>query len=344
MKTTTFLLLTAAVAPLTVVAQSRNDQDNPNRFSLAARFGFNFKADFSSSGGGTPSSSNPGPATGGGVNRTYDDGVVGVDSSGNDGGQTWNWGYQNAGQVVGNTMEFHSTQTTSPSAINGAEDDPQYGLELTYQRVLGQLGSQGKARWGLEAAFSYMDLDIRANQTAQAVGTAQITDTYALNGVLPPAAPYNGSFAGPGPLLGDSPTRAGGSASATLAGRDELSGQVFGIRLGPFAEWDLGKRWTVGLSGGLALAPASLDYRFTETTTPTGGSPATLTGSGSKTELLYGAYVSGVLDFAICERWGLFGGVQFQHLNDLEQTVASHTARLDSGATVFGLFGVRFKF
>lgn len=100
----------------------------------------------------------------------------------------------------------------------------------------------------------------------------------------------------------------------------------------------------IATSGGLALAPTSLDYRFTETTTPTGGSPVTLTGSGSETELLYGAYVSGVLDFAINEQWGLFAGAQFQHLNDLKQTVAGHTARLDQGATFYGVLGLRFGF
>lgn len=343
MKIKNFLLLAAAVAPLTVAAQSGNEKENPNRFSASARFGFNFKADFSSS-GGAASASNPGPATGGGVDRTYDDGQVLMDSSGNDGGLTWNWGYQNASQVVGGAMEFHSTQTISPSPINGATDDPQYGFELTYQRVLGKLGSAGKGCWGLEAAFGYTDLDIRANRSPQIIGTTQTTDTYPLNGVLPPAAPYSGSYAGPGPLLGDLPTRASTSASATLAGKYELSGQSYGIRLGPFVEWNLGQRWAVNFSGGLALAPTSLDYRYTEITTPTGGSPATGTGSSSKTELLYGAYVSAFVDFAFNERWSLFGGAQFQHLNEMEQTVNGHTATLDPGATFFGVFGVRIKF
>lgn len=342
MKTIVITSLVAAVTPLGVWAQSSGANENPNRFSLGARFGLNFKADFSRS-GGAAAGSNPGPATGGGIDRTYDDGYVRVDSSGNDGGLTWNWGYQKAGQVVGDTMQYHSTQTTSPSAISGATDDPQMGLELTYQRVLGKLGSSGKARWGIEAAFSYTDIGISADRS-QAITTTQLTDTYALNGVLPPAAPYAGSFAGPGPLLSDSPTRVSGSATAMLTSRDELSGSLFGIRLGPFTELDLGKRWALNVSGGFVLAPTTLDYNFTDTTTPSGGSPVTTRGSTSETDVLYGVYASCLLNYALNDRWSLYGGGQFQYLTNFETTTAGHTARLDAGATFFGVFGVQFKF
>jgi hypothetical protein len=51
----------------------------------------------------------PGPPTGGGINRTYDDGYVMVDITENEGGQTWYWGYQQASQVAGDTIQFHAT-------------------------------------------------------------------------------------------------------------------------------------------------------------------------------------------------------------------------------------------
>ena len=70
--------------------------DHSNWFSFGAQFGLNINARFKHV--NNMSSASPGPAAGGGVNRTYDDGSVGVDSSGNQGGQTWNWGYQNASQ------------------------------------------------------------------------------------------------------------------------------------------------------------------------------------------------------------------------------------------------------
>ena len=92
---------------------------------------------------------NPGPASGG-ADHTYNDGYVLVDSSGNAGGLTWNWGYQNASQVVGPNMQFNAIQSSSPSgsAVNEVSDNPQYGAELTYQRVMGSLPFLPSGRWG----------------------------------------------------------------------------------------------------------------------------------------------------------------------------------------------------
>lgn len=95
--------------------------------------------------------SDSGPATGGGINRSYDDGYVDVDSSGDNLGFTWNWGYQNSSQVQGGFLIFHGE--------------------------------------------SYLDAD-----TLQV-----ITDTYDLGNLIPPPAPYSGSFNGPGPVIPDSP-------------------------------------------------------------------------------------------------------------------------------------------
>lgn len=134
------------------------------------------------------------------------------------------------------------------------------------------------------------------------------------------------------------------SATATLATQDELSDSLFGIRLGPFAEWDLGKRLALNVSGGFVLAPATLDYDFTDTTTPTGGSAVTTRSSTSDTEVLYGAYASCLLNYALPDRWSLCGGAQFQYLTDFEVTTAGHTARLDGEATFFGVLGVRLSF
>ena len=105
--------------------------DSVNRLSFGARFGMNFKADFRNS-----APANPGPPgvnigpVAAGADHTYDDGYVLVDSSGNAGGLTWNWGYRKAGQVVGDTMQFHSAVSSvpAPSAINNVTGDPQYGV------------------------------------------------------------------------------------------------------------------------------------------------------------------------------------------------------------------------
>lgn len=335
------LSTTLALAAATPFALFGADiPENPNRLSLGARFGMNFKADFRNS-----ASVNPGPAASG-ADHIYSDGYVLLDSSGNAGGLTWNWGYQNASQVVGNTMQFNAIQSSSPSGLTGdnrVTGDPQSGVELIYQRVLGRFGAESKGRWGLEAAFGYTELDLSDSRSATGPVTVT-TDSFPLNGVLPPSAGYNGSFQGPGALLGDTPTRTIASGTGTLTTHQKLSGQLYGIRLGPFAEWNLTSKLSLAASVGLTLAPASVEYDFSETSTVAGGGTSVASGHSSKTKLLYGAYASAMLRYDFSKHWGIFAGAQFQSLNSLEQSIGNHTARLDQDVTVYGVVGISCGF
>ena len=324
--------LTLAATPFAM--HGADSSDSLNRWSLGPRIGLNFKADFRNS-ASFFNPVNPGPAAGG-ADHTYDDGYVLVDSSGNAGGLTWNWGYQNASQVAGDSMQFHAIQPGGSSSTTG---DPQYGVELVYQRVLGNLPAALPGSWGLEIGFSYTDLDLRSNTR----GTASVTtDTFPLNGVLPPGAGYNGTFAGPGALLGDTPVRTLGSA--TLTSRQKLSGQMFGIRLGPFAEWHFTPKLSLAASVGLTLAPTMVDYDFSETTSLAGGGTYAASGHSSKTSLLYGPYVGAMLRYDFHKSWGVFVGAQFQSLTALKQSAGSRTARLDPGATVNVTAGFTWRF
>ncbi|HTH46640.1 MAG TPA: hypothetical protein VMB21_03950 [Candidatus Limnocylindria bacterium] len=329
--------LVLAAAPS--VLQAEDPLVNPNRFSFGATIGLNFKASFRRS--TVPFSvANPGPAAGG-ADHAYDDGYVRLDSSNDAGGTTWNWGYQNATQVTGDTVQYHASSPNPAFAGYGKNvtDDPQYGLELVYQRVLGNLFSSG--HWGLEAGFGYTDLDL-ANASSGPGAILVTTDAYPLNGVLPPGAGYAGTFSGPGALLGDMPARS--TATAALISRDKLTGQLFNLRLGPFAEWNLTPKLSLAVSAGLALTPACIDYDFTETVLlPTGSSMVT-SGHSSRGELLYGLFASGTLRYDFTERWGVYAGGRFQSLNDLDQSVAGRTARLDQGATIYGTIGVSWRF
>ncbi|HUS37002.1 MAG TPA: hypothetical protein VM680_16780 [Verrucomicrobiae bacterium] len=325
-----FLCTTLSLAATPLAIQAADVPENPNRFSLGARFGMNIKASFRSAGSAGGTAANPGPATAG-ADHNYDDGYVRVDSSGTATGTTWNWGYQNSSQVVGDTLQFHAADSASGASDNDITDDPQLGLELIYQRFIGSFSSAG--HWGLEAGFGYTDLDLRASNAA---GRTMITDSFALNGVLPPAAGYNGTFAGPGPVISDTPTR----TVETLTGGEELTGQMFSIRLGPFVEWNFTPQLSLSGSAGITLAPASFDYDFSETSS----SGTTIAGHSSKSDLLYGPYVSAMLHYEFTESWGAYVGAQFQSLTDLEQSVGSHTARLDQGATIYATAGLSFRF
>src|SRR5438034_8700182 len=132
--------------------------------------------------------SNPG-GTAAGEDHTYDDGYVKQDSRGVSEGYTWNWGYQSSGQVPGNdTIQFHSAVSQGDGELKDVTSDPQHGMELTYERWLGRVGTSGN--WGLALAFNYANIGIRTDGTALANA---LTDTYALNGVVPPEPPYSGN-------------------------------------------------------------------------------------------------------------------------------------------------------
>jgi hypothetical protein len=312
--------------------ENTNSPDNPNRLFFGPRFGMNFKADFHNN------TVNPGPATGD-ANHTYNDGYVLVDSSGDTGGRTWNWGYQDSSQVIGNTvtMEFHAIQSGSPFSATG---NPQYGAELVYQRVIGSLPVLSGC-WGLETGFGFTELDLRNNGS----GTVSVTtDAYSLNGVTPPSAGYNGTFSGPGTLLGDTPTRTTGSG--TVTSHQELSGQLFGIRLGPFVEWNFTPQLALDASVGLTLAPTMVNYNFSETVRVTSGDGGTfvMSGDSTKVKLLYGPYVGGMLRYNFNKNWGVYVGAQFQNLTDLDQSVGGSTARLDSSVTFYGTVGASWSF
>jgi hypothetical protein len=73
------------------------------------------------------------------------------------------------------------------------DGSPQHGIELSYERYLGKVGQ--RANWGLGASLSYNNVTIEDHSPVLS-SMRQLTDTYALGGVIPPEAPYRGTFSG----------------------------------------------------------------------------------------------------------------------------------------------------
>src|SRR5437773_209958 len=85
-----------------------------NRFTFSARFSLNIKAKFQDVGSVLPAAPRLTPD---GANYNYDDGYILTDVSGNFGGQTWNWGYDdNVAQVSGNTVLLSRSAAVGKSA------------------------------------------------------------------------------------------------------------------------------------------------------------------------------------------------------------------------------------
>ena len=314
-----------------------------NRFRLSYRPAFNISADFKRL-GAFPAQTNPGGPTGSG-SRTYDDGYVRPDSSANP-GLTWNWGYENASQVPGDdTIQFHSSTSRGDGSSLDNDDSPYHGLELSYSRYFGKMGQ--RATWGLEAAFAYNILGINDNSPASS-SVRRLKDTYALDGVIPPEPPYNGTFDGPGPLISDSPMRTFSTipGGARVTGRRAFDADLFGLRLGPYLEIPLddAHKWNVDFSGGIALAVISSEFRYRESTTIPGSGTFNSSGSGTDSDSMVGGYFGGNISYSFTKSWSAFMGASYQYLPGYSQKVDGRTARITFSRSVLVNLGFGFAF
>jgi hypothetical protein len=341
-KKTSFLVAFAigeilVLAPLSSGAQDDNQADW-NHFGLNYRLGFNIGARFKSPGLSSPGTAPAAPAVGAAVNRAYSDGFVNVDSSGNAGKQTWDWGYQNASQISGGSVLMHAA-SVSPAYSENNADDFDHGFEASYMR---DLGHESWGRWGLKFAFDYTKIDLR-NDGPLHPGGQLVTDAYALNGVIPPNAPYSGSYSGPGPVLGSSPTRTTTPLDATVLGSRRVDASLCGFHAGPAVALDLTTNLSLELGGGLAWGAVTSTLDYDETITSSLGS-VHRSGSASDTGGLVGAYAEAGLACHVARTASIFAGAQFQYLGEFDQNAAGHGVQLDFSRSVFLMLGFELRF
>src|SRR5690349_2116912 len=148
MKRNHYLLPVLCVGALLLPAAARAQQDATNRVTFSARFGFNISARFKGFGAGAPAA--PPRTTPRGDAYNYDDGYVLTDISGNAGGQTWYWGYDNsASQISGSNILLSRSTPSGNFSSPSFDSDPQPGYELTYDRHLGNFNG---VNYGVEVA------------------------------------------------------------------------------------------------------------------------------------------------------------------------------------------------
>lgn len=331
-----------------------------NRFGMSYRMGFNVEANFKNIGKvrNPGAGRGPGPATGGQVDRFYDDGYNRVDVSGNTDNLTWFWGYKNhPSQVQGDTLVMHSTSARGANP-DGFTDDPQHSFELTYNREIGNIG-KSKSTWGFEGGFGWMNIDIKDDRRLFG-GTRTISDAFDLGGVNPNVPPQSseypghaGTFEGPVPgqpgefpLIGSVPNRTitFNRNGSVITGPRVFEGNLFSFRVGPYVDIPIAEKWTISLSAGAVAAVVDGEFEFDHVTT-VGGTSTRQTGDGSNTEVLFGGYASASLRYAINERWGVFVSGQYLGLADCYTASArGQEIELDFTKTAFVSVGVSFSF
>lgn len=277
------------------------------------------------------------PAPGPGQNYFYLDGSVQVDSSGNAGGVTTFWSYNNAGQYDpaafggqgainfnGLAGGLNSAGSVAESNIAAAGGFDLYGYLHLGAVSIPSAGGRG-ASWGLRVGAQYSRVDV-TNRDSINAGVTTITDSFNLNGVIPPAAPYTGTFGGPGPLLGDTPVRTTGTAIAAISGSRQLDVHILASQIGSYLEIPVAKKVDVMLEGGLIMAVATGSYRYESSVAVPGAGTQTSNGYESRTRFLPGFYTGVGVTYHLTERLGLQGAVRYQFMKQFDMSANGSTA------------------
>lgn len=294
-------------------------------------------------------SPNPVPPSTPGIDRRYDDGFNRLDSTGNGGGKTWNWGYENPSQYdpSGNGAISMSIFRSIGTGISDTDSDDWHpGMELFGYYDMGQVtGLSNGARWGFKIGFNWHPVDFNdANPTRTRFKA--VSDTFQLNGVKPPKAPYSGSYFGPGPLLGDSASQTSSSnvGSGSVTGARRFTSNLFGLDLGPYIDFPIGSRFSARFEGGLTLVIASADYSQSSTTSFPGIPSQSAYAHASDTSLLGGAFIGGTMLFELTDKFSLYSGVRYQWVNDFEIRAGGSVATLNMGGGLLLNIGGIYRF
>ena len=324
--------------------------ESPNRFGLAWRMSFNVQLGFKNV-GAFAARTDPGPATGSGVDRTYDDGFNRVDITGNNHGSgyantTWYWGYDSESQVQPSTSNPQSvvmhSSSSSGTDLSDRSDDRQPGVEFSYNR---ELLRRDHWRLGLEGVFGYTDLTVEDNAAA-ITDVSQLADSYSVpassSGQYLPPPGRNATSEGPGSVISSSPTRTTSTIQGQVTGNRRFRADLFGFRFGPYIEFPIGKRGAFDLSGGLALMYVSSDFSYSESTS--GLSSYDSAASGSRQQWRAGGYAAGAFSYAITSGWAAFAGAQFQDLGKYTHTEGGREAVLDLSRAIFVTISLSYSF
>jgi SH3-like domain-containing protein len=334
--------------PRPVPALVREPGENLNRFGVSYRVGYHMTASISRM---APfmSAAELGLSTAPGVSRVYDDGFVRVDSSGNAEKLTWNWGYSEPEQVsTADSVELHSfSGNFSSEAQRLGGDAPQHGFEVTYNRQVSNLGGKyDNGTWGFLVGFSRTDFSVHDSQSLAATLNTT-TDIYPLGGVIPPLAPYQGSFQGPGPLISSVPERGFSSFAngASIIGQRSFEADIYGLRIGPYVEIPIGRYLSVSLNFGVAVGVVDSELRYSNTLVIPGSSVRlSQTGRSSDNGVVPGWYYGLNVNVPIYRSLSVTGGFQFEGFDRYTHNSGSDRVELNMFDARFFKVGLAYSF
>ena len=319
-----------------------SDTDDWTRhFRIGAMVGMNIGANFSEKGTFKISDKNM-------ANGIFDDGYVRTDQTGNSGGLTSFWGYNNSSQYnpAGNggsgTIDMHSVtsyKTAGSSEENGGAFpgfDMAYGDNLWYWK---------HARVGWELGFGLLPISIK-NSSPMSATVNQTTTTFDAGGIVVPTAPYRGGSSGQGPSISPTPLSSGSQTleNETVTGTRTFDVMLYTLRLGPSFHWDLSDDFGMSLGAGPAIGLASERLYFNETINLADGSISHNHGRVSDTAVVYGGYVNGTLMYHVMDNADIYLSAQYMPMSNAELNGGGRQAELKLNGQVYISLGVNWPF
>ncbi|OYW75120.1 MAG: hypothetical protein B7Z37_14990 [Verrucomicrobia bacterium 12-59-8] len=296
----------------------------------------------------------PVPAPAGHTDYRYLNGSVLVDASGNFGDVTSYWAYNNASQIdlaaFGGAGAVNFDTLADSMTQAGKVDDSSVAaagsFELFGYREFGAVSIPAAAgrrsAWGLRIGFQHTRVD-QTNGDSLGASMTTITDSFNLDHVIPPAAPFTGAFLGGfgDPLLGDTPTRKLGTTTATITGSRRLEVQLNITQIGSYIEIPVAKYLDLMLEGGFLVGVASGTYDFTTTVTVPGAGSQTSSGHTTRNRLLPGLYTGLGLTCNITPSFGLQASARYQFMRQFDLTANGSKASLNfDSAFVLGFSAI----
>lgn len=301
--------------------------------------------------------------------RLYDNGFVNQDRATGVNGDTWFWGYESSGQVVGNTLSFNATGSRSSyresRLFTGGVNEfdrlrsfsPQVDLVLRKPRSLNlPFDELLVSFWHFGNDFSTDFSNFSINQNRDDF-RLDFVDRYDVGRIQPViGAPYWGSLNGPGPLLANIPGNreredvlvGGATANLTNAISTSVDLNGYSLAVGPTMTGRISDQWHWRASGGITLNVFQWSARETETLgLSLDGASATVyrewRDHNSGTEFRPGLFFKGDLIRELSDRWFVQASVQAEVAGSIDMTVGESTYEFEPRGYSLGLsFGCQF--
>jgi hypothetical protein len=296
--------------------------------------------------GAHPSAAQPGPATGGSVDRTYDDGFNRVDALGNPGNTTVNWGYRRTDQFRRTGHIVLSQGTADGTAeLPDAGDFIEASGNLEYR---GSLGPVGASDWGILLGLGYQSVGAKESATFVTDATL-LEDAYSTGDLAPgliPPPPYSGSSTATGARIGSSPSRTLRTVTGgrTLTGTWDFDADLIPITGGLYFETQIAGRLNAIASAGILALFVNAELRYVETSTIGSLPPLASDGADGSEEFVLGGFAQLGVDWALWEKASIFASARWQPAETYNHSVNGREAEIDFMGAFAVHAGFSFRF